>query len=115
MPKILIGLILVAAIATCGWTVYRQVQPTAVSVTIGEEPEEITFVCTETGEVSHGEWAPTPAMNPKTGRRTLMQGLYCSQCRKWYPAPPPEMAERSPRGPACPHDGSTLTVEEPVD
>ncbi len=115
MRNLLIALFALIALATGGWTVYRQVQAPPTSVTIGEEPEEITYVCTETGDVSRGEWQPTPALNSRTGRKTLMQGLYCSQCRKWYPAPPPEMVNQQPRGPACPKDGSALTVEEPVD
>ncbi len=115
MRNVMIGLMALVAFATCGWTVYRQVQPPLVSVTIGEDPEEITYLCTETGEVSVGEWQPMPALNPKTGRKTLVQALYCSQCRAWYPAPPPEMAQQSPRGPACPKDGSSLTVEEPFE
>ncbi len=115
MRNALMGLVALLALATCGWTVYRQVQTPPVSVTIGEEPEDVTYLCTETGEVTRGEWQPMPAVNPKTGRRTLVQGLYCSQCQSWYPAPPAEMANQSPRGPTCPKDGSSLTVEEPFE
>ena len=115
MRNVFVGLFLIAAIATGGWTVYRQVRTPPTSVVIGEEPEDITYICTETGDVSHGEWQVMPALNPKTGRKTLVQALYCSKCRNWYPAPPPEMVRQSPRGPTCPKDGSTLSVEEPFE
>lgn len=97
-----------------GWTVIRTFQSTPNEIIIGEEPEEITYVCTETGKLSQGEWMPTPALNPATGRKSLVQGLYCAKCRKWYRAPPPEMVERSPRGPTCPVTGEPLSVEGPL-
>jgi hypothetical protein len=114
MRNLSIALLALLAVATGGWTVYRQVQSAPTSVTVGEEPEEVTFVCTETGAITRGDWQVSPALNPKTGRRTLMQALYCEKCNKWYPAPPPEMAQQSPRGPACPKDGEVLTMDGPL-
>lgn len=115
MKNVMIGLLALIALATSGWTVYRQFQKPSVSVTVGEDPDDITYICTESGDLTRGEWQPTPALSLKTGRKTLMQALYCAKCRSWYPAPPAEMAQQSPRGPACPKDGSSLTVEEPVE
>lgn len=114
MRNILFVLLALAAMGTGGWTVFRQLQSSPVSLTVGEEPEEITYICTETHTVSRGEWQTMPAVNPQTGRRTLVQALYCQQCGQWYPAPPPEMAQQSPRGPACPKDGATLGMEGPL-
>lgn len=114
MRNIFVGLFVLIACATGGWTVYRQFQAVPVSLTLGEEPEDITYICTETHEVTRGEWQTMPALNSKTGRRTLVQALYCPQCGKWYPAPPPEMAQQSPRGPSCPNDGGSLTMDGPL-
>jgi uncharacterized protein YbaR (Trm112 family) len=116
MRPLLLGFFLLIALGTGGWTVYHQFKAPETSLQVGEEPEEITYICTETQEISKGEWQDTPATNPKTGRRTLMQALYCHQCKKWYPAPPPEMARQSPRGPVCPKDGQTLHLtDDPED
>lgn len=110
------NVILVSAILALGfggWGVLKSFQSTANEISLGTEPDEITYICTETGSISHGELKSTPAVNPATGRRTLVQALYCAQCKKWYPSPPPEMAERSPRGPVCAISGGPLTVSEP--
>jgi len=79
----------------------------------GPEPSaEITFICRETGALSHGPRQPTPAINPQTGRATLVQALYCPECQKWHPAPPAEFAERMPRGPVCPiHQTAVFEME----
>lgn len=114
MRHILLGLFVLIACMTGGWTVYRQFQSAPVSLITGEESEDITYICTETHAVTRGEWEPMPALNPKTGRKTLVQALYCEKCSKWYPAPPPEMAQQMPRGPACPKDGAPLTMEGPL-
>lgn len=103
------------AIGFGGWRVLSTFQSTPNEISVGVEPEEITFICTETGAISHGEWMPTPALNPATGKRTLMQALYCAKCKKWFRAPPPEVAEQSPGGPVCPVSGDRLTVEEPEE
>ena len=97
-----------------GWTVLRTFHSMPNEIVVGEEPEEITYLCLETGKVSEGAWQPTPALNPATGKKTLVQGLYCAKCNKWYRAPPPEMVERSPRGPSCPVTGDPLSMEGPL-
>ena len=113
MQKLFFGFLILAGCGWGGWTVYQQTKSEPTSLIIGEESDEITYLCTETGEVSRGEWGVLPAVNPKTGRRTLVQGMYCAQCRKWFPAPPPEMAQVTPRGPSCPVDRSALSVDGP--
>lgn len=79
----------------------------------GPEPSpEISYICRETGEISRGPRQPTPAINPATGRATLVQALYCPECQKWHPAPPAEFAERMPRGPVCPiHQTAVFELE----
>ena len=63
---------------------------------------EIHWICRETGELSRGPRGEAPAVNPRTGRATLVQALYCRRCNKWYPAPPEAVRERMPAGPQCP-------------
>jgi hypothetical protein len=76
---------------------------------------EITYVCRETKVLSRGPRVATPAINPKTGRATLVQALYCPECRKWGPAPPPELRERFMAGPVCPVHRAGLLETEPAD
>jgi hypothetical protein len=54
-----------------------------------------------------------PAVNPQTGRRTLMPGLYCPQCQAWHPTPPLEVLQRDPAARRCPECRSPLTSDGP--
>ena len=114
MQKLMAAALIFVGCGWGGWTVYQQTRTAPVEIVIGEESDEITFLCTETGAVTRGPWAATPAVNPQTGRKTLQQGMYCSLCHKWYPAPPPEMARQTPRGPSCPVDNSALSTDGPL-
>jgi hypothetical protein len=76
---------------------------------------EITYFCRETKALSRGPRAPTPAVNPKTGRATLVQALYCPRCRKWGPGPPAELREQLMAGPVCPVDRTALLETAPAD
>lgn len=75
---------------------------------------EITFICRETKTLSRGPRQPTPAVNPATGRATLVQALYCPQCKKWRAAPPEAMRERFATGPVCPVHRAPLSETEPL-
>lgn len=97
-----------------GWTIYSAFRSTPNEISLGDEPEEITYLCTETGAISRGEWQPMPALNPVIGKKTLVQALYCSKCKTWYKAPPAAMQQQSPRGPTCALDGSPLTTDGPL-
>jgi hypothetical protein len=55
----------------------------------------------------------TPAVNPETGRRTLMPGLYCPQCQAWHPTPPLEVLQRDPAARRCARCQSPLTANGP--
>lgn len=54
-----------------------------------------------------------PAVNAATGRRTLMPGLYCPQCRAWRPTPPLDVAQRTPAALRCPQCGTQMTADGP--
>ena len=54
-----------------------------------------------------------PIVNPSTGKRTLMPGLYCSQCEKWYPVPAPDRINSVPGAGLCPETQNPLTGDGP--
>jgi hypothetical protein len=74
------------------------------------ESEEVTYICRETGELVRGSRDEPPEVG---GCQELVQALYCPQCQKWYPFPPPEVLRRMPRGPECPKHRSGLLEEIP--
>lgn len=59
--------------------------------------------------------AQTPATNPATGQRTLMPGLYCSQCQAWHASPPIEVLQRSTAAYRCKKCGTTMTPNGPTN
>jgi hypothetical protein len=73
----------------------------------------VVYVCTETREAFHLPSQPTPATNPKTGKPTLVQGLYCSKCDKWYPTPPLDAVGGNPGAITCPVHRSALVADGP--
>ena len=54
-----------------------------------------------------------PAVQPRTGKRTLMPGMYCPKCNTWHPVPPPDQINRTPRATVCLKTGAPLTVDGP--
>lgn len=62
---------------------------------------DVTYVCSETGKVVVAPAQQTPAVNPETGRRTLLRGVYCTQCDKWYTTPVADRAGGNPREVRC--------------
>jgi hypothetical protein len=78
-------------------------------------PAEMVFFDVETKQpVVQPVSAETPAVNAATGRRTLLPGLYCRQCREWRPAPPLEVAQRMPAALRCPQCQAAMTADGPV-
>ncbi|MCY2966698.1 MAG: hypothetical protein NT069_24230, partial [Planctomycetota bacterium] len=101
--KTAVGGIAIVALLVGGWFAYRAYGPGATPpVPAANRASEITYICLETGELSHGPRVETPAVNPKLGRPTLVQALYCEQCHSWYRMPPREILDRMPMGPVCP-------------
>lgn len=100
--KQLIWLVCFPSLLALGWLGYRSLLPRAAARPAVERSREITFICTETGTLSRGPRTETPALNPALGRATLVQALYCPECRKWIPMPPPAVRQRQPLGPICP-------------
>lgn len=54
-----------------------------------------------------------PAVHPTTGKPTLRPALYCSTCKKWYPAPAIDQVNRIPGAGQCPQDKTPLTADGP--
>lgn len=54
-----------------------------------------------------------PAVNPATGERSLMPGLYCSNCEQWRPSPPLEELQRNPAARQCPQCGNAMSADGP--
>ena len=107
IPRRMIPLLLAAAGAAAGC----QSKPAAETT----PPAHSVYVDTRTGQVVRAEHSVTlPAVNPGTGQRTLMPGLYCAECRKWYPAPPLEVRQRTPNAGQCPRHGTALTADGPL-
>ena len=64
-------------------------------------------------QLVHDVAASFPAVHPTTGKPTLRPALYCSTCKKWYPAPAVDQVNRIPGAGQCPKDKTSLTADGP--
>ena len=82
----------------------------------GDEPTaaHIVYLCRETQELITAPPQPTPAVNPKTGRATLVRGLYCDKCQRWHPVPPPDVHPGNPLSWPCPVHRRTMSPDGPI-
>ncbi len=69
----------------------------------------VTYLDRETGQTVEAAAQPTPAVNPATGKATLLRAGWCEQCGKWYPIPP----EQNPGQVTCPKHKSPLSLSGP--
>lgn len=60
---------------------------------------EADYICRETQEVFRLRATETPAINPRTGRATLVPAVYDREAECWMPGPPLDARQRT-RGPA---------------
>jgi len=104
--RIGIVVLAVAAVATAGATMLRGWHSPAAAA-------PVVYVCKETGEAFELPHQEVPALNPNTGRRTLYQGVYCSDCNRWYPAPVANHRGGNPKAPTCPIHKTAMTFEGP--
>ena len=77
------------------------------------ELQEIVYVCRETGEMFPLRAKASPEKHPRTGRFTLMPGLYCAKCRAWRASPALEVLQQNPSARLCPKDKSPMTIDGP--
>lgn len=62
---------------------------------------KMVYVDTETRQAYVGNRIDTPAINPQTGKSTLMPGLYCPNCKTWHAVPPLDQINRIPNARRC--------------
>lgn len=75
---------------------------------------EMLFVDAKSGEVIVAPVASDfPAKHPVTGERTLMPGLYCPECKRWHPVPPPDRINQTRNAANCPKTGAAMTLHGP--
>lgn len=67
-----------------------------------DERQMMVFVCQETGEAFALRASNTIETNPKTGKATLLPGLYCDECTKWRISPPLDVLQQNPSARNCP-------------
>jgi len=80
-----------------------------------EEPKEkAVYVCRETKEVVVAPVQPTPAINPATGRKTLLRALYCPEGKRWRAVPPDAATNGHPMNSKCPQHHCRLTADGPL-
>lgn len=72
--------------------------------------DEVTYVCLETHKIVVLPKTETPAVNPETGRRTLVEAKFCADCNKWYPTPQTGGVGGQPARCVCPVHGHPLVA-----
>ncbi len=75
----------------------------------------VAYLCSETGRLIVAPLGPTPALNPATGRRTLVRAMYCAECAKWYAAPPSDVSGGNPQNIRCPKHNTPLSMKGPLN
>jgi hypothetical protein len=79
-----------------------------------EERQTFVFVCRESGETFVMRAQNTVENHPRTGKPTLVPGLYCQQCQKWRASPPVEVLQQSPAASVCPIHKAAMTNTGPA-
>ena len=81
-----------AALVIAGWCVYSWVAGRRPAPVTGNV---VTYICLETRDVIEGPVQAVPAINPSTGRRTLVPAIYSNRTKEWIPAPSEEVLRRN--------------------
>lgn len=109
----LIGLrvVFAAAVLFGGWSVYSWMASRPPAPVTGND---VTYICLETREVMEGPVQELPAINPGTGRRTLVRAIYSNLTKEWVPAPSEDVLRRN-RQALAQDDGSSAMAFEPFE
>lgn len=107
LPKIVAG---VCGVALLFGTVFWMMPSKVAAIS----SENVTYVCTETGKVIVAPAQSQPALNPETGKHTLLRGVFCPQCNKWYATPSPDHLRGNPRELKCQVHNVPMTYDGPV-
>lgn len=79
-----LSLLFGTAVVLSGWGAYSWLARSGPPPVTGNE---VTYVCLETREVIDGPAQDVPAINPKTGRRTLVRAVFSTRTNEWVPIP----------------------------
>jgi hypothetical protein len=109
-----IGLCLVfgTALILSGWGVWTWLRHRPPAPVTGNE---VTYICLETREVIEGPVQAVPAINPGTGRRTLVPAVYSNRTHEWVPAPSEEVLRRNRQSLSQDDGHSPLAFAPPED
>ncbi len=77
--------------------------------------EDVVYLCRETKELIKAPRQNVPAVNPRTGRKTLYRALYCADCKHWQPVPPPDVYSGNPLTYRCPKHHRQMTSNGPLE
>ena len=78
-----------------------------------DEPPEVVYVDTKTGATFLIASKTSPDSNPETGEKTLVPGLYCSECQAWKAVGPVENRQLRRKTNNCPIHKIPLTNDGP--
>jgi len=110
-----LSLLFGTAVIVGGWNLYSWMAGRPPAPVTGND---VTYICLETKEVIEGPLEPVPAVNPATGRRTLVLAMYSNTSKEWVPAPSEEVLRKN-RQMLAQDDGkaplSFAPPEEPED
>src|SRR5579872_5575529 len=87
-----LSLLFGSALMLAGWAGY------SIFARPGPAPEmdsDVTYICLETREVIDGPIQDVPAVNPRTGRRTLVRAIYSNREEGWVPMPSDEVLRKN--------------------
>ncbi len=115
MRTIGLSLLFAIAVTLTGWAGWRWMGKSRPPPVTGLE---VTYVCLETREVFTGPVQEVPAVNPETGRKTLVPAVYSTKTNEWVPAPSEEFLRKNRRSLAQADGASPLTfapVEETAE
>ena len=110
----LIGLSLLfgAALVMAGWGMWSWVAHWRPAPVTGHD---VTYICLETREVIEGPVQAVPALNPSTGRRTLVPAVYSNRTKEWVPAPSEEVLRKNRQSLSQEDGNSPLAFAPPED
>ena len=78
-----------------------------------EQERRVVYICRETKKLVVAALQPTPAVNPATGRKTLIRALYCPRCKKWRAIPTDSAVNGNPLATKCPKHKCAMTADGP--
>jgi hypothetical protein len=95
MPqKIGLTLLFGTAVVLAAWAAHSWLGRSGPRPVTGNE---VTYVCLETRDVFDGPVQDIPAINPATGRRTLVRAVYSTRTNEWVPIASEEVLRQNRR------------------